>query len=374
MAKAAHRPRAGESSISSHTTRRKVLGLAAATLAMPAIARADGPVEWKLATAWAKDARGGGAAAARLADRVAALTGGRLTLRVFAAGDLASAAELFDAVAAGTVEAAHGTATEWQVHDPAFHFFSAVPFGLTGHEHAAWLAFGGGQTLWERAYEPFGVVPFYAGAPGVPAAGWFRNAIPAPADLKDLAMRTGGLAGEVWRRLGVTPVPLPLDAVAEAYLDGKIDAAAVAEPWRDFDLGLASLGARYAVPGFAASGPALQFIVSAATWQPLADDLKAAVGAAATAAASETYAEFTYNNAIALEAMKNAGVIVGPLTDTVIKAAGRETEALIDELASASPMARQVHESFLAYRTRAMAYAPAGDQTALRQRALALSG
>jgi TRAP-type mannitol/chloroaromatic compound transport system substrate-binding protein len=353
------------------TTRRSVLALAAVGLAMPAVARAGTSVEWKLATAWPKDARPA-AFAAHFADRVAAVTGGRLTLKIFAAGDIAPAAELFDAVSSGSVEAGHGTSADWQVRDPAFHFFSAIPFGLSGHEHAAWLAFGGGQALWERAYEPFGVVPFHGGSPGVPVAGWFRHPLGDPADLKDVAIRASGLSAEVWRRLGAAPVALPLDDIAGSYVDGRIGAAEVMEPWRDMDLGLGTLGARCYVPGFRTAGPAFQFLVNAKAWGTLADELKAAVTAAAEATAAETYATFTYNNAMALQSLRDAGVVAGGLPVEIVTAAGREAETLLTELSTASPIAGETHDSFVAYRARAVAYAPAGDQAALRLRALGL--
>lgn len=374
MAKAPHRhPSSRSSNDPKSATRRSVLALAAAGLAMPAIARAEAPVEWKLATAWAKDARPA-TFAARFADRVAAITGGRLMLKVFAAGEISSAAELFDAVSSGTADAGHGTSSDWQVRDPAFHFFSAIPFGLSGHEHAAWLTAGGGQALWERACEPFGVVPFYGGSPGVPVAGWFRKSLGDPGDLKDLPIRAVGLSGEVWRRLGATPVAMALDDIAGGYVDGKIGAAEVMEPWRDMDLGLGALGAHCYVPGFRTAGPAFQFLVNAKAWEALGQELKAAFRAAADATAAETYAAFTYNNAVALESLRDAGVVAGELPAAIVTAAGREAETLLTELSTASPFAGETHDSFVAYRTRAIAYGASGDQAALRLRALGLQG
>lgn len=357
------------------TSRRNFLGLTAGlagALASPAIVRADTPTTWKLATGWPRDARGGGVNARRLGEQIAALSGGRLTVQIFAAGELADPAELFDAVSAGTAELGHGTSADWPVRDPAFHFFAGVPFGLSGQEHAAWLRFGGGQALWRRAYEPFGVVPFLAGSIGVPGAGWFRDPIAEPGDLLDLPMRGAGLSAEVWRRLGANIVSLPPESIAAAFADGTIAAAEWMGPWRDYDLGLASVAKNYYVPGFRSIGPSVELIANRDAHDALPDDLKAVVRVAAAASAMETYADFTYNNIAVIEPLIAAGVSVQELPEPIVRAAGREAEALLAEIAKQSPIAGETYRSFDTFRQRAVAYTPAGDAPALRLRRLAL--
>lgn len=356
--------------------RRRVIGLAAGLaggLAAPAIVRAQSPISWRLATGWPKDARGAAANARRLAEMIGSTSGGRLTVQVFAAGELADAAELFDAVAAGTAELGHGSSADWPVRDPAFHFFSGVPFGLTGHEHAGWLRFGGGQALWRRAYEPFGVVPFFAGSIGVPGAGWFREPIARLADLMNLPIRAAGLSGELWRRLGASIVAVPPEGIAAAFAAGTIAAAEWMGPWRDFDLGLAAAAKNYYVPGFRSPGLSLELIANRAAYDGLPDDLKAAVRVAAAASAMEAYADFTYNNINVMQSLTAAGVSVQELPAPVVLAAGREAEALLAELGTRSPIAGETYRSFVAYRQKANAYSPAGDEAALRLRKLALA-
>lgn len=363
------------SSSSPDPNRRRVLGLAAGLaggLAAPAVARADAPVTWRMATAWPRDARGGGVNARRLADLVGALSGGRLSIQLFGAGEVVGAAELFDAVSDGRVQIAHGTSADWTARDPAFHFFSGVPFGLTGHEHAAWLRFGGGLALWRRSCEPFGVVPFHAGSLGVPAAGWFVNPVAGPEDVAGIAMRASGLSGELWRRLGAGIVPVPRDDVVAAFESGAIVAAEFMGPWRDYDLGLAGVAKNYYVPGFRPLGPAVEVMVNRAAYDSLSSELKAAVRAAAAAAATETYADFTYNNINTLPALEAAGVTVRELPEPIVRAAAREAAALIAEIAAQSPIAGEAHRSFVEFRKRANAYAAAGDEAALRLRKLAL--
>src|SRR5690606_28878062 len=124
---------------------------------------------------------------------------GRIRIEVFGAGELVPPFEVFDAVSAGTAELGHGAPYFWQGKDRVFHYFTGVPFGLTAAEHSGWLYFGGAQELWERSYEPHGVVPFYAGSSGPQAGGWFSRPVDTLDDLRGLNMRIAGLGGEVMR-------------------------------------------------------------------------------------------------------------------------------------------------------------------------------
>jgi TRAP-type mannitol/chloroaromatic compound transport system substrate-binding protein len=355
--------------------RRRVLGLgigAAGGLAAPALVQADEKRVWRMTTAWPKDAPGAGTNANRLADMIGTLSGGRLTIQVFAAGELVAPSDMFDAVAAGTVELGHATSDAWQGRDQAFHFFAGVPFGLTGHEHAGWLRFGGGEQLWERAYAPFGVVPRFAGVIGPQGAGWFRREISTPLDLKELRMGIGGLGAEIMHRLGVETVSLPREELVVAFRDGKIDAIEWISPWNDLSSGLLDYAKLYYMPGFQGIGAAIELIVNGAAHEALPSDLKAVVRHAAMASAMETYADYTYNNISVAQPLVENGVELRTLPDAIVRTLARESEALLKEIAASSPMATEVYLSFAAFRAKATEYAKTGDLAALQMRQTAL--
>jgi TRAP-type mannitol/chloroaromatic compound transport system substrate-binding protein len=358
-----------------HPDRRRVLGLGmAAGLALPSVARADAPIVWKMATAWPKDTPGLSSNARRIAEMVGAMSGGRLSIKVFAAGDLVPGDQVFDAVSAGTVEAGHGAAYYWQAKDQAFHFFTGVPFGLTAVEHAAWLYFGGGQSLWERAYQPFGVVPFFAGSPGPQAAGWFMQDVRTLDDLKGVKMRIAGLGAEVFRRLGVTIVPMPVPKIVDAMKSGALTAVEWVGPWNDLALGLNQVASFYYMPGFNEIGSALELTVNQSAWQALTPDLKEIVRRAAMASAGETLADFTYHNMAAFRTLIDRGVEIRSFPVAILQAAAAESAAILAELADASPIAGEVHASFTEYRESAAAYSRNSDLAALKMREIALSG
>src|SRR5262245_25606291 len=180
----------------------------AGTVAAPAVARAA-TQRWRMVTSWPKRLPGPGMSAERIAERIAVLSGGRLQVTVHAAGELVPAFEVLDAVGGGVAEMGHTAAFYWQGKQPAAAFYTTVPFGLTPLEHVSWVEHGGGQALWDELYAPFGVKPFMAGNTGVCMGGWFRREVKSLDDLKGLKLRSLGLGGEVFRRLGATPVSGP---------------------------------------------------------------------------------------------------------------------------------------------------------------------
>ncbi len=162
-----------------------------------------------MVTSWPKRLPGPGMSAERVAERIRTLSGGRIDITVYAAGEVVPAFEVLDAVGNGVADIGHTASFYWQGKMPAAAFFTTVPFGLTPAEHVAWIEAGGGQALWDELYAPFGVKPFMAGNTGVCMGGWFRREIKSLADLRGLKLRSLGLGGEVYRRLGATPQTTP---------------------------------------------------------------------------------------------------------------------------------------------------------------------
>lgn len=118
---------------------------------------------WKLVTTWPKNLPGLGSAGEKFARYVKQMSGGRLTVTVYGAGEIVPAFEVFDAVSQGVAEVGHGASYYWKGKIPAAVFYTAVPFGMTAQEMNGWLHYGGGLELWRELYAPFDVVPFAGG-------------------------------------------------------------------------------------------------------------------------------------------------------------------------------------------------------------------
>lgn len=347
-------------------------GAAAAGLAAPALGQER--TEWAMVTPWPRNTPGVGVNAQRFADKVTAMSGGRLTIKLYAAGELVPPFECLDAVQQGTADLAHATPYYWVGKSPALNYFTTVPFGLTATELAAWIGFGGGQALWQEVYAEFDVLPFYAGSSGVQAGGWFKRPIESLADLKGLKFRIAGLGGEVMRQLGVNVVLLPPGEIGPALASGAVDAAEWVGPWNDRAMGLYQNAKYYYLPAFHEPGPGLEVIIARAKYEALPADLQAIVAGAAQATAHETLADFTYHNIASLgPLLAEQGVEARALPDDVVKALGQATAKVLAELAAADPLTGKVHASFQAFLTDANRYGQLFDQRLLAMRGLALA-
>ncbi|MGH8166708.1 MAG: TRAP transporter substrate-binding protein, partial [Woeseiaceae bacterium] len=193
---------------------------------------------WNLVTSWPPGLPGVGTGAENLADRIGRASGGRLTVKVFAGGELVPALEVFDAVSRGTAQMGHDASYYHRGKVPAAQYFTSVPFGQNANETNGWLYYGGGLELWQELYAPFNIVPFPAGQTGVQMAGWFNKEINSVADLRGLKMRIPGIGGEVMQRAGATQVTVPASEIFTALQTGAIDAAEWVGPYNDVSLGL----------------------------------------------------------------------------------------------------------------------------------------
>lgn len=292
--------------------RRSAIGIAAgaAALGLAAPAIAQGRREWRYVTSWPKNLPGPGVSAQRLADRIALLSDGRLTLRLFAAGEVVPALEAFDAVSSGLAQAAHTAAIYWQGKAPASVFFTTVPFGMLPPEHMAWLQQGGGQALWDELYAPFGIKPFVGGNTGPCMGGWFKQPLRSVEDVRGVKIRVQGLGGELYRRLGATPVSIPIGEIATSLSTGVIDAVELLSPSPDLALGLFRSANNYYWPGFNKPNGASELLVGKTEWEGLPKDLQAIVQHACEAEHAYALGEIQAMNEKALAALTGEHKVV----------------------------------------------------------------
>ncbi|MDX1812793.1 MAG: twin-arginine translocation signal domain-containing protein, partial [Gammaproteobacteria bacterium] len=121
--------------------------VAGAAATMSKNASAARKIKWKMVTTWPKNFPGLGTGANYLAQLIEEMSGGRMKVKVYGAGELVPAFEIFDAVSRGTAQMGHGASYYWKGKSEAAQFFSAVPFGLTAQEMNGWLYHGGGMQL-----------------------------------------------------------------------------------------------------------------------------------------------------------------------------------------------------------------------------------
>jgi TRAP-type mannitol/chloroaromatic compound transport system substrate-binding protein len=344
----------------------------AATLAAPAIAQ--DVREWTMVTSWPKNLPGPGVAAQMLADRITALSGGRLNVKLFAAGELVPGRGVFDAVSEGTAHLYHSVPAYWGSKSKGILLFGSQPFGLTAGEQHGWMIHGGGQALYDEMYGRFGLKPFLCGNSGPQWAGWFRDEISSPDDLRGLKFRTTGLASEMCAKLGMAVQAMGGRDMFQALQSGALDAGEFIGPWTDSALGYYQVAKNYYWPGVGEPSSAEECAVNKAAYDELPDDLKQAVSLACESLYNPVWMEYTTKHAAALKQLvEEQGVVVRRLPDSVIEAMAAAGAEVLGELREDDDaLVKQIAESFVAYRDSVGAYMTYADGGQMNARAAAL--
>lgn len=346
------------------------VGTAAAALAAPAIAQ--DVRRWRMVSAWPRNLPGPGVAAQMLADRITALSGGRIEVELFAAGEIVPGPGVFDAVAEGTAEIYHAVPAYWGSKSKGILLFGSQPLGLTAIEQHGWLLHGGGQALYDEMYGRFGLKPFLCGNSGPQWAGWFRREVEGVDDLRGLRYRTTGLNSEVMARLGVAVEAMAGPAMFQALQSGALDAGEFIGPWSDSALGLQQIAKLYYAPGVGEPSSAEECAVNLAAWDDLPDDLKQAIAYAAESLYNPVLTEYNTNHALALrELVGQHGVEVRAWPEDVVVAMGNAMGEVIAELrADDDELVRRITESFLEYRRLMVEYMPYAESGQMIARGL----
>jgi TRAP-type mannitol/chloroaromatic compound transport system substrate-binding protein len=350
-----------------------IAGAAGATAAAAALgsrsAWAKPEHKWKMVTTWPKNFPGLGTGANKLAELIGELSGGRIEVKVFGAGELVPAFEIFDAVGSGTAEIGHGAAYYWKGKSEAAQFFSSVPFGFTAQEMNGWLYYGGGLELWTELYANFGLVPAPAGNTGVQMGGWFNKEINSVADLEGLKMRIPGLGGEVLKRAGGTPVNLPGGELFTSLQSGAIDATEWVGPYNDLAFGLYKAAKYYYYPGWQEPGTTLEAMVNKKVFDALPKDLQAIVLNACKVVNQDMLAEYTARNPAALRTLVTEhGVDLRKFPDDVILKLRELSDQVVAEIADKDAFSQKTYASYQKFLSQAKEWSAIAELTYLKAR------
>lgn len=315
-------------------------------------AQATETFEWSAVTSWPPKFPGLGIGVDNLAARIEAASNGRLKIKVYGAGELVPAFEVFDAVSRGTVEMGHDASYYHKGKVEAAQFFTAIPFGMNYLELNAWLYYGGGLELWRELYEPFDLIPFPCGNTGAQMGGWFNREIRSVEDLKGLKMRIPGMGGEVIRRAGGTPVTMPGSEIFTSLQTGAIDATEWVGPYNDVSFGLHKAARYYYYPGWQEPGANAECMINRDAWNSLPADLQAIVEIACQSIATDMMAEYVHGNAVALkQLMDNPDIEIRQYPDDVLKLLKSHTRDIVNELSAVDPAAAKIQASYDAFLT-----------------------
>lgn len=250
---------------------------AGSTLAAPAVL-AQAPIVLRMQTSW-------GAAniwqefAQDYADRVEAMSGGRLRIDVLPAGAVVGAFQVLDAVNDGVLDAAHSVPVYWYGKNKAASLFGTGPvFGGSATTMLSWFYEGGGDALLrELMQDIMGLdVVSYMGFP-MPAQpfGWFKDEVNTVDDLQGFRYRTVGLAADLLQSMGMSVAQLPGGEIVPAMERGVIDAFEFNNPSSDRDFGAHDVAKNYYLSSYHQASESFEFLFNTFTLEDLDPDLQA---------------------------------------------------------------------------------------------------
>lgn len=342
---------------------------AAAALAAPMIARADGQHKWKLVTSVPKGLPGIGSSALRWAERIGKMSGGAITVEVFGGGELVPPFGTQEAVENGTAEAYHGSGSWFAGRDISHSFFSVAPFGATPDEMHAWMYYGGGQELLNEFTNKRGLQVFLGGGSGVQTGGWFKKEITSLESLKGLNFRTSGFAATVLSKIGMNAVAIPPADIFPALQSGTLDGAEWVGPSNDLAFGFQKVAPYMYTPSFSDSYGGVEFGINMKAWEALSDEQRTIVEVASEAEANRLTVDTLHANLAGLEALrKDSSLKIGSLPDDVWDALRTASKQVMEEVRNTNEFVGRLSDSYYTYVARSAAYKSLYDEPFYRER------
>jgi TRAP-type mannitol/chloroaromatic compound transport system substrate-binding protein len=326
----------------------------AAAIAMPNVVRAQEAVVFKFQSTWpAKDIFH--EYAQDFVNRVNEMGGGRLKIELLAAGAVAKALEVQDAVLAGTLDGGHGVTAYWYGKNKAFSLFGTPPaWGWRANQMLGWIKYGGGQALYDELVQQvlgLDLVGFLTGPMPTQPLGWFKQQITDAEQLKGLKYRTVGLSADLFKEMGAAVTIMGGGEIVPAMDRGLLDAAEFNNPTSDTLLGFPDVSKDYMVQSYHQSAECFEIVFNKTKFDSLSPDLQAVIRYSAEAASADMSWKAMDRYSKDLEALKAAGVKVHQTPDSVLQAQLAAWDKVI-AAQSADPFFAKVVESQKAWAKR----------------------
>ena len=263
----------------------------------------------------------------------------------------------------------------FQAKSKAFNFFTTIPFGMTTIEHIAWMTHGGGEKLADELHAKFNVKHFMCGQTHMQWGGWFNKEIKSIEDIRGLKIRITGLGGEVYKRLGATPVIMSVRETQPAFASGVVDAVEQASPWVDQIIGYQKLAKYYYYPGWQEPTTNMSLGVNLELWNSFSKKEQEMLQWAIESGLARNLGRHLATNAsqIARLRREHPKIKVGVLPDGVLTAFGTETFKLYADLAKSDPAFKKVWDSYHPFLKRIASYSGQTDLPFMNARAKVLT-
>jgi TRAP-type mannitol/chloroaromatic compound transport system substrate-binding protein len=341
-------------------SRRQFLGGAAvgaaAFVAAPSIAKAQGPINMRWQSTWpSKDIFH--EFAVDFTKKVNDMTGGDLKIEVLPAGAVVPAFGLLDAVSEGTLDGGHGVLAYHYGKQTALALWGSGPgFAMDANMLLSWHKYGGGKELLAKLYESIGanVISFPYGPMPTQPLGWFKKPIGAPEELNGLKFRTVGISIDVFTGLGAAVNALPGGEIVAALDRGLLDAAEFNNASSDRVLGFPDVSKTCMLQSFHQNAEQFEILFNKAKYDSLPDKLKAIIANAVDAASADMAWKAIDRYSSDYRGMQTEDNVKFYKTPEVILQRQLEVyDEVVKKKAAENPLFREILESQIAFAERA---------------------
>ncbi|SFC54284.1 TRAP transporter substrate-binding protein [Tropicimonas isoalkanivorans] len=235
------------------------------------------------------------------AENVKKMSGGRIEITILPIGAVVPHNQTLDAVGAGILQG--------HLTDPSYFSGKDPAFGMIGNLVGAWgdplefvefLKHGGGEEIYAKLVEPYGLHLIGGAATGVEAL-VSSKPIRTVDDLKGLKVRAPeGMVYDIFTKAGATPVNLPGSEVYTSLEKGVIDAADYTVFATNHAQGMHEFANYPSYPGFH-SAPMIDISINKQLWDSLSEDLQAILDTSIDAFAFDTLFELKKLDLAAVE-------------------------------------------------------------------------
>jgi len=206
------------------------------------------------------------------APKLKEMTGGKISMEVLPTKAVVPHRETIDAVAAGILDGDLNAVSYFTGRDPAFAIIGDLIAGYdTVDQVRTFCNHGGGKEILQKLYDKYTNGKVHVVGCGPYAKEAFVSTLPIKtvADMKGVKVRSPeGLAAEVFKRAGASPVSLPFSEVYTALEKKLIDAADASAFVNNEASGMHKIAKYPIYPGIH-SMAVLQFIVNKSVWDKL---------------------------------------------------------------------------------------------------------
>ncbi len=295
------------------------------------------------------------------AKKVNEMSGGRLRIEVLPAGAVVKAFDLIDAVAKGTLDGGHGVSAYWYGKNSAFSLFGTGPaLGMDANNFLAWMAYGGGQALYDELVQKvlnLDVVGFVYGPMPTQPLGWFKKPVQNAAQLKGLKYRTVGLSIDVFKAMGAAVNALPGGEIVPAMDRGLLDAAEFNNASSDRILGFPDVSKTCMLQSYHQPAEAFEILFNRKRYDALPADLKAILKTASEAASADmSWKAIHRYSQDYIDMREKQGVRFYRTPDDILRAQMRAWSQVVEAKRKENPFFAKVLDSQLAWARRTVAW------------------